>query len=275
MEAIDRGQLDLARELLHKGTDLNFINSTGDTCVTKAFARKDYGLVLEILRRDTEPIRRETLIRVTNKMRISALEQTISEGQVEILRQLSRWKSGRGDIDMNKERILDKTPLYYAVACLAYYRMNPKEAARYAQKTNFLPVTMLPRSLEMFEAVHEHLAPKFNAAGVLECIHYLIHELHVDLDAANTNDNTALTYAAERRLNDVAATLLASGASVNHRFLSGGTALVRAIQNDDYEMAKLLLEYRADVRLFVEALDCPIYAMPMSEKMRRLFPFRP
>ena len=54
MEAIDRGQLDLARELMHKGADLNFINSVGDTCVTKAFARKDYDLVLDILRRNED-----------------------------------------------------------------------------------------------------------------------------------------------------------------------------------------------------------------------------
>jgi hypothetical protein len=58
--------------------------------VTKAFARKDYALVLEILRRDHEPIRRETLLRVTEKMRISGLEQTISTGQVEILRELAQ-----------------------------------------------------------------------------------------------------------------------------------------------------------------------------------------
>ena len=31
MEAIDRGQLDLARELVRKGADLNFINSTGES----------------------------------------------------------------------------------------------------------------------------------------------------------------------------------------------------------------------------------------------------
>lgn len=51
MEANDRGQLDFARALVRKGADLNFANSMGDTCVTKAFARKYYGLVLEILRR--------------------------------------------------------------------------------------------------------------------------------------------------------------------------------------------------------------------------------
>jgi hypothetical protein len=277
MEAIDRGQLDLALELVRKGADLNFINSTGDTCVTKAFARKSFGLVLEILRRDHEPIRRETLLRVTEKMRISGLEQSISTGQVEILRELARWKPGRGDIDLNVERIhvdprCGQTPLYYAVACLAYYRMSSEEGARFALKMNTLPMRMPQGSLKMLEAIHTNLTPGFPSAGVLACINYLVNDLRVDLDTANINDNTALSYAAERRLHDVAAMLLAAGANVNHRFQGGGTALVRAIINDDYEMAKMLIEYKADYRLFVDALEQPIYAMLMSEKMRRLIP---
>jgi len=274
MESIDRGHLDRARELVRDGADLNFINSTGDTCVTKAFARKYYDLVLEILRRDHDPIRRETFIRVTNKKKISGLEQTISEGQVEILRELARPKSGRGrDIDFNAERIWDQTPLYYAVSCLSYFRMNPEEAARQAMQ-------MMPSSVakscrpETIEEVRKHLAKEFNSDGVLKCIACFINEIKVDLDAPNKNDHTALTYAAERRMHDVAAMLLAARASVNHRFLGGGTALVHAILNDDYEMAKLLLEYCADYRLFVDALGRPIYMMQMSEKIRRLIPDR-
>jgi len=83
-----------------------------------------------------------------------------------------------------------------------------------------------------------------------------------------------LTRAAESRLHHVAAMVLAAGASVNHRFQGGGTALVRAIRNDDVEMARLLLEYGADYRLFVDALGRLIYLMDMSEKMRQLIPHR-
>jgi len=274
MEAIDRDQLDLARELVSKGADLNFINSTGDTCVTKAFACKDYDLVLEILRRDNDPIRRETLLRVTNKKKISGLEQTISEGQVEILRELARWKPGRGEeINMSTERIWDQTPLYYAVNCLFHFRASPYEAAR--QTRRLMPESVAQKlRLETLEALHSMLAKDFNPDGVLKCIDCLVNELHVDLDTPNRDDNTALTCAVEARLRDVAALLLAAGASVNHRFRGGGTALVRAIINDDCEMAKLLLEYCADYRLFVDALGRPIYTMEMSEKMRRLIPDR-
>lgn len=275
MEAIDRDKLDLARELVRKGADLNFINSTGDTCVTKAFARKAYDLVLELLRRDHEPIRRETVLRVTNKMRISGLEQTLSHGQAEILRELAEPKPGRReDIDMNTERLWEQTPLYYAVSLLVHYRMNAEEAFTFASKLvpGRVATALTP---EAFKAAHKHLAREYNSAGVIECIKYLINDLRVDLDTPNTGDNSALTYAVERRLHDVAAMLLAAGANVNHRFQGSGTALVRAILNDDCEMARLLLEYRADYRLFIDPpLGRPIYAMPMSEKMRRLIPHR-
>jgi len=55
----------------------------------------------------------------------------------------------------------------------------------------------------------------------------LIGELEVELDVRNTRGNKALTLAAELRMRDAAAMLLAAGAAVNHRFLGGGTALVR------------------------------------------------
>lgn len=128
--------------------------------------------------------------------------------------------------------------------------------------------------MEDLEAAHEHLAQETNPKGVLECIDYLVNDLRVDLDAPNVNDYTALTYAAERRLHDVAAMLLAVGANVNHRFHGDGTALVCVIMKDVYEMSKLLLEYCADYRLFVDALGRAIYAMELSEKMRQLIPQR-
>lgn len=271
MEAIDRGQLDRAREIVRKGGDLNFINSTGDSCVTKAFARKYYTLVLEILRRDEAPIRRETVLRVTNNKRISGLEQTLTHGQVEILRELAEPKVGRReDIDMNAERVWEQTPLYYLVSLLVHSRMSAKEAFSLIS-----PQLAAQFSMETYEAVHRHLTKECNSTGVLECINYLANDLLADLDTPNANDHSALTHAVERRLHDVAAMLLAAGANVNHRFRNGGTALALAIANDDYEMASLLLEYKADYRLFVDAISRPIYTMLMSEKMRRLIPTRP
>ena len=72
------------------------------------------------------------------------------------------------------------------------------------------------------------------------------------------------------RLHDVAVILLDAGANVNHRFLGGGTALVWAIQHDDYEMAKLLLARGADHGLFVKEIGGPIYTMNMTNRMRQL-----
>jgi hypothetical protein len=53
---------------------------------------------------------------------------------------------------------------------------------------------------------------------------------------------------------------------------AGGTALVHAVLNNDVQTAKLLLEYGADYRLFVDALGRPIYMMEISADMRRLIP---
>lgn len=285
MEAIDRGQLDLARELVGKGADLNFINSTGDTCVTKAFARRYYDLVLEILRRGDAPVRRATLLRVTDKLLLSGLEEAIAHGRLDILRELALWKPGRGDtIDLDVERINGVTPLFYAVACLGCFRMSTEEFERAAPQ--LLPNTKAiapfhanltedADGLRIFDATRKRFAKEENPQGILECIDYMIHGLDVNLDAPNTNDNSVLTLAAERRMHDVAAKLLACGASVNHRLRGGVTALTWAILNNDYDMVKLLLEYRADYRLFVDAFDRPIYALEMSEKLRQLIPQRP
>ncbi|MBA4148342.1 MAG: ankyrin repeat domain-containing protein [Verrucomicrobia bacterium] len=260
MEALDRRQLDRARELLRNGADLNFVNSTGDTCLTKAIAVKDYEIVLEILRREHNPIRRETILRETKKRRISGLEQTISTGQLEILRELARWRPWRPDIDMNVARIHGNTALYYAINCLIFSR-HPEGHLR-----------SVPSGSETTKQIMAELVKKENKEGVLSCINYLVTELTVDVDIPHVGDNTALTLAAEGRLQDVVGLLLAAKANVNHRFQGGGTALLRAVMNDDYQMAKLLMEYGADYRLFVEALGRPIYTMRMSEQMRRIIP---
>ncbi len=260
MEAIDRDQLDRARELILKGADLNFINSTGDTCLTKAFARNAYDLVLEALRRDENPIRRTTILRNTEKRQVNALEQAISHGQAEILREITQWKQGRGEkIDMNVERLWGLTPLYYAVNCLGKFRRSLKHVDG-------------GMSSLAFEAIQRFVWEDLNPEGLLECINCFATELDADLDAPNTNDHSALTLSAEFGMQDVAAIFLRAGANVNHRVRGGDTALSCAIMNNDTAMAKLLIEYCADSSLFVDRIGQPIHMMRMSEAMRRLIP---
>jgi ankyrin repeat protein len=271
MEAIDRRQLEIARNLVNKGDDLNFINSTGDTCVTKAFACKYYSLILEILQRDENPIQRDTLLLVTEMMKISALEQTLSTGQIAILREMTRWKDGRGDIiDLNKERVWGQTPLYYTLNCLAHQRMKPEQAVSVVMQQFEGPAVTRKLSPELIKLAHQRMQKEYDQVGVIECIAFMIRDLQVDLEGLNVNNNTALTFAAEKSMRDIAGMLLAAGASVNHQFVGGGTALVRAIQNDDCELGRLLLEYGANPNLYVDALGRPIHAMTMSEKMRQL-----
>ncbi len=283
MEAIDRGQLPLARELVRKGADLNFVNSTGDTCVTKAFAAKDYELVLEILRRDNEPICRETLLRETLKKRHSALERALRLGKIKIIRELALWKQGRGDIiDFSHQRVHGGvTPLYYLVETLAVCRMSPEQYVIYvgsvspvSDESQFMQEFIMKDNdrREILKQVRALELKEENPDGLIECIGYLISELEVELEARNTQENTAFTLAVECGMHDVAAMLLAAGANVNHSFRGGCTALMRAILNDNYQMARLLLEYHADYRHFVHALGRPIYTMEMSERMRQIIP---
>src|SRR5690606_38856154 len=107
--------------------------STGDTCLTKAFAKEAFELVLQILQRRSKPIRREAILRVTNKKRLSGLEETLAFGRVEILRELGMWREGRGHvIDFDSERIEGQTPLYYLVNLLGTYSYTTEELLRLA-----------------------------------------------------------------------------------------------------------------------------------------------
>ncbi len=108
---------------------------------------------------------------------------------------------------------------------------------------------------------------------ILQCIDFLIMEVHVDLDTPNSNGHSALTYAAKLGLSEIVKKLIKAGADVNHQALGGATALAIAINRDDYEMVKLLKESGANDKLYVEALGRPIFAINMSEKLRELIPF--
>lgn len=292
MEAIDGKNLEQARRMVAGGADLNFINSTGDTCVTKAFAVEDYDLVLAILRREESPILRRVLLRETDKHRHSALERAIAHGRVEILRELAKWKRGRGDvIDLSGDRIMGgQTPLYYAVMLTATHRMSLEDQLKYMLRT--MPDSQAAaiahalaknpeahaRILDFKKEIAEHGYPQGSGMGrpdrAIEVIHYLLDEADVEVDATCTNHHTAFTLAAEHRMHDIALRLLQAGANVNHRIVGGITALCFAIRHNDYEMAKLLHEYRADDRIFVEQIGRPIHAMEMSDKIREIFPRR-
>lgn len=293
MEAIDRRDLTRAAELVQTA-DLNFVNSTGDTCLTKAFACEDYDLVLQILRRGENPIRRSVLARETDKHRHNALELAVSHGRVDVLRELATWKPGRGEpFDLSQERIMgEQTLLYYAVMLNAVHRMPPTEFAHYAaqtepnsEATRFLHHFLQSRPdaakwLAMTKAQFDKngASPNFgfgHPERARDVIDYLLSErVQVDVHEICTQGHTAFTLAAETRQHDVALRLLGAGSNVDHRVRGGATALAFAIRNDDYEMAKLLHEHRASDRIFVESLGRPINAMEMSERIRQLFPRR-
>jgi len=294
MEAIDRGQLEYAHELVATEEDLNFINSTGDTAVTKAFAQKDYPLVLKILQREhgplvkikgeeveAPPITVETLLNLTEKLQNRSLQLTLSEGRVEILQELYQpAHSGRQPMNMGKLIAGTLTPLYYSVLCLGLIRGSAEDYLK--NMHTGLPKTiamnklrpslqmMTPRKMEIMKGVFEYSKTEANTTGIQECIDFLINECQVKLDTPNQYDHSALTFAVECGMHDIASKLLAAGASVNHRIDTGGTAICYAIKNNDLEMVKLLLEYEADTSFQVQELGCRIDQMPMSDEIGRL-----
>jgi ankyrin repeat protein len=287
MEAIDRGQLEYAHELVETEVDLNFINSTGDTAVTKAFAKKDYNLVMKILQREHDPITIKTLLRPTEKISDSSFQLILSEGRIEILRELYQPShTGRPPMNMDEKLPIDQTPLYCAVSTLSALNMDtdapdfierinaalPPTKAMEQIRPNLQRMATNPRSLEIVKGVFEYYKSKTNFTGIHECIDFLINECQVKLDTPVRFGHSALTYSAECGMHDIVLKLLSAGANVNHRTDGGGTAICWAIKNNDLEMVKLLLEYEADTSFYVEGLGCHIYELPMSESIRRLIP---
>lgn len=250
MTAIEKGQLERARDLLKKGTDLNACNTANDTAITKAFAQKDFDLIMLMLKREENPVSLATLQRVTQKKQNSPLDRAIALGRPDILMALASYGPGnRSPLDMDTKSCRGYTPLYYAIGCL-------REVI-----AGIFPL------LDSFD-------PKGSAEDIASGIRCLIHDIGVELDTTNVNDHTALTLCAEIGQTDLAIELLNKGAFVNHRCLGGGTALCFAIQNNDRRLVSALREYKADYTLFVEGLGRPIYTMPMSEELRQFIPHR-
>lgn len=283
MEAIDRRQMDYANELVETEENLNFINSTGDNAVTKAFAAEDYELALKILLRAKDPITCNTLLHSTEKLAENVLSMSISQGRVDILQELlTPTINEREAIDPNSLACLGQTPLYFAINLLGYWKMDFEEMMRNAGA--MMPPTkamqglmphmqnMTGRKREIFKAVHDYYRKSANIDGVKDCFKYLLTNETVEVDQKNNNGHTALTLAIQSRSSDLAEMLLDAGANVNHRFDLGGTALCWAIRNEDLDAVQLLLKHGARSDLYVEGMKQHIYELPMTPEIKKLIP---
>jgi ankyrin repeat protein len=249
--SIENRQLDYARELLSADKDyLNFINTEGDTAITKAFAAKDFELVMLILRREAYPVKLATLQRVTDKKQNSPLERAVALGRSEILRELAGYGPGnRTPLEMNTKSCRGRTPLYYAIQC--FYEAATGDS--------------------LISGFMDTLGTADEIMSGIDC---LIDDIGVSLDVPNDHDHTALTLCSGLGLTDLAIKLLSRNANPNHRIRGGGTALCYAIENDDIRLTAALLEFNADYTLYVDYLGRPIYTMPMSDRLRDLIAYR-
>lgn len=283
MEAIDRRQMDYAHELVEKEENLDFINSTRDNAVTKAFAAEDYELALKILRRGRDPISREKLLLPTKKLYENTLSLCITHGRLEILKELLEPSADhREPIDPSRKDCFEQTPLYFAVNLLGYWKMDFEEMMRNAGA--MMPPTkamqglmpymqnMTGRKREIFKATHDYYRKSANIDGVKDCFKYLLTNEAVEVDQQNHNGHTAFTLAIQSRAPDLAEMLLKAGADVNHDFDLGGTALCWAIRNEDLHAVQLLLKHGAKSDLYVEGMKQHIYELPMTPEIKKLIP---
>ena len=227
MEAIDRRQLDYAHELVETEEDLNFINSTGDNAVTKAFAARDYDLILRILHREQNPITRATLLSPTKKHSENVLSLAISHGRVEILKELLFPSvKERESVDPNQKNCLKQTPLYFAVNALGFWNMDFETMLKHADamlpKTKAMQALRPPteqmsgRRLEILQAVVNYNRANANVAGIEACFNYLVGLKGLETGKIHHAGRTALTFALEAGLTNLAVKLREAGADESH-----------------------------------------------------------
>lgn len=221
MEALDRGDIKLAEERVRNGEDLNFVNSTGDTALTKALTRKQYPLVMAMLQRETDPVTQKTVLRNSEKYGLSFIRDSIDQGQMQILRKvfqqfpLVKWSDriivakadGRPDEWM--------TPLYYGVHLLGRQRLPIDVQAKMIVQ-RFPPEVIAMNPTFSFEGCVRALLKSekwttHNPDGILDCAKFLVKEAHVDLDTPHFHGHSALTLSVEDGLHDVTLMLLEAG----------------------------------------------------------------
>ena len=94
----------------------------------------------------------------------------------------------------------------------------------------------------------EGTTPLMQAAldGAVAAVTALLEGVGLDLEARDSDGDTALAYAAMQSNAEIVRLLLDAGANIENRGLLGMTALMRALDNGDIEVARLLIERGAN-----------------------------
>lgn len=89
-----------------------------------------------------------------------------------------------------------------------------------------------------------------------------------NIDSADSIGRTALHYAALRGNTNILKILIASGCDVNSRTISGETALVKTIQFNRIENARLLMRYGLDPNIPSNVISYYIRPMYCRSSLR-------
>ena len=160
----------------------------------------------------------------------------------------------KGNVNVNNKDNKKRTPLY---------------AATFFNRAKIVQLLLehgADTGIKYSNSNQEHNTPLLIASveGYADCVRLLL-KYKADIEAVNTNGDTALMLAAEHRNNDCVRLLLEHGANVHHRLYNGNTILIEAMEDtgdeeddedddeDDNEdgsyitTVRLLLEHGAEV----------------------------
>ncbi|ADE54201.1 ankyrin repeat domain-containing protein [Coraliomargarita akajimensis] len=274
--------LTKAEQLIRRGADLNVSNSTNDTAITYAFSCCQYDLVLQMLRRDKDPVTNETLTIGTKTYAENALSYAICKGQLEILKELASYgpKGIRHPLNFDSPLPNEVTPLGLAVEIAANSRMTAHELAERILSTMNEELNSQNQKLMHEIVVHaKELHPPSNE-DAMNCLKFIIQQVD-DVDRLVQQNTTALLLTAQHGLNDAALQLLKANANVNHSNELNVTPLYYALRDNNVELARMLLDWGAQTTVRVPnpaqgsaQTLIPINQLPMSPEMRAMIPFR-
>ncbi|KAK8052649.1 Ankyrin repeat domain-containing protein 50 [Apiospora saccharicola] len=214
--ALNAGYIDVARLLIERGADVNAIDKDGWTPLTRVLIR-GCGEVARLL------IKQGADVNATNPSGWTPLTRASSGGHINMAKLLIE----RG-ADVNAADSSGWTPLIYAAYKRHFY------VAR----------DMLVRDADLYPVRLSEWKPS-TSGGYIDVARLLI-ERGADVNAADKDRRTPLTWALDRGYVNIARLLIERGADVDVASKDGWTPLTRALNKGYVDIAKLLIEQGAD-----------------------------
>jgi ankyrin repeat protein len=254
----EAANVEVMQALIDAGADSNLADKNGATALMSGAKRGDAALVEVLLRAGAN-------VNAIHSSGSTALTVAAAEGHAAIVALLA----SKGAAVDHRDRE-DATPLLRAaiagrrdvVKVLLEHKANPNVQSKAASRWTPLMAACKARDAGSVKLLLDHGAnpnlkgdqgstPVLIAAlnGCADCIAHLAKK-GADLNARESrNGNIALALAQRHRHRDVVKALLEAGADPNIADKGGYTPLISAAMDGDYEVARFLLQKKADPNL--------------------------